>query len=116
MKDYNENKDSLFLQYVDANSLYAWAMCQKLPVKNAERLKYLGYINQKFIRNYDEESSEKGYILKVDAEYSKELQDEHKDLPFFLEKIEINKQKNLHVIFMIKQNMWCTLKYYNHKH
>ena len=36
MKDYNENKDSLFLQYVDANGLYALAVCQKLPVKNFE--------------------------------------------------------------------------------
>ena len=54
-------------------------------------VKYLRYINQKFIRNYDEESSEKGYILEIDVEYPKELQDESKDLPFLPEKIEINK-------------------------
>ena len=34
IKDYDKNKDSLFLQYLDLNSLYAWAMCQKLPHKD----------------------------------------------------------------------------------
>ena len=58
-------------------------------------VKYLRYINQSFIRNYDEESSEKEYILEVDVEYPKELQDEHKDLPFLPEKIDIDKQKKL---------------------
>ena len=31
LKDYNENSNSLFLQYLDLNSLYAWPMSQKLP-------------------------------------------------------------------------------------
>ena len=52
--------------------------------------KDLRYINKKFIKNYDEDSSEKGYILKVDAEYPKKLQDEHKELPFLPEKIKIS--------------------------
>ena len=63
IKDYDENKDSLFLQYLDLNSLYAWAMCQKLPHKDFEFCKDLRYINQKFINNYDEELSQVGYIL-----------------------------------------------------
>ena len=33
IKDYDENKDSLFLQYLDLNGLYAWAMRQKLHTK-----------------------------------------------------------------------------------
>ena len=73
MQNYNQNKDSSFLQYLDLNSLYAWAMCQKLPVKNFEWFKDLRYINQKFIKNYDEDSSKKGYILDVDVEYPKKL-------------------------------------------
>ena len=33
MKDYNENKESSYLQYWDVNNFYGWAMLQKLPVK-----------------------------------------------------------------------------------
>ena len=36
MKDYNKNKEMLYLQYWDVNNLYVWAMSQKLPVNNFE--------------------------------------------------------------------------------
>ena len=32
MKNYDKNKKSSFLMYVDANSLYGWAISKKLPV------------------------------------------------------------------------------------
>ena len=32
MKNYNKDKEESFLQYLDANNLYGWAMSQKLPV------------------------------------------------------------------------------------
>ena len=102
MENYNENKESSFLQYLDVNSLYAWAMCQKLSVNNFNCCKDLRYINQKFIKNYDEDSSEKGYTLDVDVEYPKKLQN---DLPFLPEKIQLIKKQKSHVIFMIKQEM-----------
>ena len=31
MKDYNPDKPSSYIQYLDANNLYGWAMSQKLP-------------------------------------------------------------------------------------
>ena len=31
MKNYDENKHSSILIYLDANDLYGWAMSQKLP-------------------------------------------------------------------------------------
>ena len=34
MKDYDKNKESLDLQSWDVNTLYGWAMLQKLPVNN----------------------------------------------------------------------------------
>ena len=32
MKNYNKNIESPYLEYLDANNLYGWAMSQKLPV------------------------------------------------------------------------------------
>ena len=31
MKNYNKDKEESFLQYLDDNNLYGWAMSQKLP-------------------------------------------------------------------------------------
>ena len=32
MKNYNNNEESLYIQYLDANNLYGWEMPKKLPV------------------------------------------------------------------------------------
>ena len=36
MKDYDKNKESLYLQYWDVTNLCDWGMSQKLPVNNNE--------------------------------------------------------------------------------
>ena len=33
MNDYNKNKESSYIQYLDANNLYDMAMSEKLPIK-----------------------------------------------------------------------------------
>ena len=33
MNDYNKNKESSYIQYLDANHLYGMAMSEKLPIK-----------------------------------------------------------------------------------
>ena len=33
MNDYNKNKESSYIQYLDANNLYGMAMSEKLPIK-----------------------------------------------------------------------------------
>ena len=32
MKYYDKNKESSYIQYLDANNLYGWTMSQELPV------------------------------------------------------------------------------------
>ena len=32
MKNYDKNKESSYIQYLDANNFHRWAMSQKLPV------------------------------------------------------------------------------------
>ena len=36
MKDYDNSKESSYLQYWDVNNLYGWATSQKLPLDNFE--------------------------------------------------------------------------------
>ena len=36
MESYDDTKESTFITYLDANNLYGWAMCQKLPYSNFE--------------------------------------------------------------------------------
>ena len=39
MEDCDKNKESSYIQYWDVNTLYGWAMSQKLPVNNFECIK-----------------------------------------------------------------------------
>ena len=32
MKNYDKNNESSYIEYLEANNLYVWAMSQKLPV------------------------------------------------------------------------------------
>ena len=50
MKNYNKNKKSLYLQYLDVNNIYGWAMSQKLPVNNFEWIKDTSQFIEDFIR------------------------------------------------------------------
>ena len=93
MKNYNNNEESSYIQYLDANNLYGWAMSKKLPVNGFKWIDN-NEINEDFIKNYDE-NNDKGYIFEVDVKYPKKLHELHSDLPFLSERIEINKCKKL---------------------
>ena len=98
MKSYIDNEESSYIQYLDVNNLYGWAMSKKLPVNgfkwidNNETVEPV--INEDFIKNYDE-NNDKGYIFEIGVKYPKRLHELHSDLPFLSERMEINKCKKL---------------------
>ena len=94
MKNYDKNKESSYIQYLDANNLYGWAMSQKVPVNGFKWINDVTELDEKFIKNYDEDS-DKGYILKVDVKYPKKLHDLHSNLPFLPKRMKIDKCKKL---------------------
>ena len=80
MKDFNSKEKSKFIQYLDANNLYGWAMSQPLPVSDF-----------KWMKEKIEKWEEIPCILEIDLEYPKELHDRHNDYPLAPEKITVNR-------------------------
>jgi len=85
MVDFNSKEKSKFMQYLDANNLYGWAMGQPLPVSDFKWMK------EKDLDNWEEFSC----ILEVDLEYPKELHDIHNDYPLAPERITVNRVEKL---------------------
>ena len=81
---YDKTKKSVFLQYLDANNLYGYAMNQKLPLDGYEWAD-VSLFTDDFVKNYDV-NGDKGYLLEVDVEYPIEMHIAHKDLPFLPER------------------------------
>ena len=94
MKTYDNTKESTFLMYVDANNLYGWAMCEKLPINGFKWETDLSIFTSDFIKNYDSHS-DMGYIFYLNINYPKELYELHRDLPFLPDRMEVNKVNKL---------------------
>ena len=85
MKDFNPEKPSTFIPYLDANNLYGWAMCEPLPVGGFE------WVDEKEFNDWRNFPC----ILEVDLDYPKELHDLHNDLPLAPERIIVNNVEKL---------------------
>ena len=84
MKNYNKDEESSYIQYLDANNLYRWAMSKKLPVNGFKWIDN-NELNEEFIKNYNENNN-KGYILEVDVRYQERLHELHSDPSVFTRK------------------------------
>ena len=103
MKNYDKNKEPSFLIYDDANNLYGWSICKKLPVGDFKWVDDLSMFTEDFIKNFDEES-DKGYLFVVDVEYPKNIHKLHSDLLFLPERMKINKCDKLVCNLQDKEN------------
>ena len=78
--EYDPSRPTRYLQYLDANNLYGWAMSQPLPTGGFRWVDIHPDKISKLVNN-----SEKGYLLEVDILYPEELHDYHNDLPLCVE-------------------------------
>ena len=86
MSDYVSDIVSSYIIYLDANNLYGHAMIQNLPTSG---YKWANWIDENFIQNYKD--GDKGYMVKCDLHYPKELHDMHNNYPLAVESRVIKK-------------------------
>ena len=91
---FHPEEKSSFLQYLDANNQYGWAMSQPLPTGGFKWVDDVSKFTPDEIGRLAKHGS-KGYLFEVDVKYRKELHDLHNDLPFMCEKLKINKVEKL---------------------
>ena len=88
MKEYDDKAPSKYIMYLDANSLYGWAMSQYLPIVTFK------WLIDKEISKIDlgkyKADGKKGFFLEVDLEYPQELHDIHNDYPVAPEKVKVS--------------------------
>ena len=108
MKDYNPDEESSYIQYLDANNLYGWAMSQQLPthgfswMRNITKEKVMEILEK---ANHSMSNlGRKGYIFEVDLEYPQHLWETHNDYPLAPEKMIVNGVEKLICHFKPRKN------------
>ena len=86
MNDYDPEKLSTFITYLDMNNLYRWAMSEYLPY---EEFQWLENIDE-FDINSINEKSDTGYFQEVDLEFPNNLHKLHNDYTLAPEKFAIS--------------------------
>jgi len=91
MKNFDPAQESQFVQYLDANNLYCWAMSQPLPLNNFE------WMTENDLSYWRQLSGQegKGCILEVDLVYPKEVHNLHNDFPLAPERVVVYKVEKL---------------------
>ena len=108
MKDYSPDEESTYIQYLDANNLYGWAMSQSLPTHG---FKWMKNLTKETLMDILEKANHsmlnigrKGYIFEVDLEYPHKLWKSHNDYPLAPEKMIVNGVEKLICHFKPRKN------------
>ncbi|XP_057308026.1 uncharacterized protein LOC130645918 [Hydractinia symbiolongicarpus] len=91
---YDPEAESSYLQYLDANNLYSWAMRQDLPTHGFKWLSNVETFTEKRISKLVADNKH-GYILEFDIDYPESLHDKHNELPFLPERKVVHKVEKL---------------------
>ena len=102
MVNYDPSKPSTYIQYLDANNLYGWAMSQPLPTHGFKLMHNLTIGS--VINLLERRKSNKGYIFEVDLEYPRKLWKSHNDYPLAPEKTLVNGVEKLIGSFRPQKN------------
>ena len=102
MKDYNPDKESVYIQYLDANNLYGWAMSQPLPTHGFKWIENL--TKEKVFSLLEQQSANHGFLFEIDLNYPKELWKLHDDYPLAPEKKKVKNVEKLFCDFIPKKN------------
>ena len=106
--EYDSGKPTEYLQYLDANNLYGWAMSQPLPTGGFHWVKVRKDWSPGTIVNKLMAVKDRGYLLEVNVSYPRELHDYHHDLPFMCKKMKVGGVEKL------VPNLYCKMKYVIH--
>ena len=108
MKSYNPDEESTFIQYLDANNLYGWAMSQSLQTHG---FKWMRNLTKETLMEILEKVNHsmsnrgrKGYIFEVDLEYPSSLWEKHNDYPLAPEKLIVTGVEKLICHFKPRKN------------
>ena len=85
MNSFDSNKESLYIQQLDSNNLYGWAMSQPLLTRG---FKWVD-LDPNQIHNLAKRD-DIGYLLEVEVRYPTKIHDSHDELAFMCEKLDIN--------------------------
>ena len=87
--DYDKEKPTNYINYLDANNLYGLAMSMKLPIGKLKWIKKI--LTEQMIMDW-KEKDDNAYILEMDLEYPKEIHDEHIDYPLAPENMNVEEK------------------------
>ena len=94
MKDlYNPDEESVYLEYMDTNNLYGWAIINNLPTHRFLQKKAEDFTPEKIDELVKKER--RGYLLEVHVKHPKELHENHNELPFLAKRMKIGRAKKL---------------------
>jgi len=102
---YDNNKPSSFITYLDANSLYGWAMSKPLPTHGFTWMD----------NNELDKWRDIPCILEIDLEYPEELHDLHNVYPLAPESIKLEKSSVLKLMPNLNNKQNYVLHYTNLK-